>query len=58
MGAEEVRSCLYTKRLTQKLKKWQDGSILIDRSVLVKHLLYPHFARKGSHYLAPCGAYM
>jgi len=39
MAAIEHRSCLYTKRLTQRQKKWQDGTMLLDRStgkVLIK----------------------
>lgn len=27
----ETRLCLYTKRLTQKQKKWQDGKISFNR---------------------------
>jgi len=34
----EHRSCLYTKRLTQRQKKWQDGSLILDRTTGKVHI--------------------
>ena len=34
----EHRACLYTKRLTQRQKKWQDGSMILDRTTGKVHI--------------------